>query len=356
MSGAAGGRSLLRRNLAPVLVALGAFLLTLAVLLNTYVYGTLAMLPGDTEAEWRLEDESATYLDTATWRTAKKAAVAQRTEVRGSTAPGNSRWSTWEVSVDTVAADRMIGHMDRRVIVDRSTGLAVNCCGEHVDGDRAVRQAGLVRQWPAGGSAGDHPFYDADLRAAPMMRFDGTENVAGVSARRYVQEVAATQVPGSARAVPAHALGGRGNGTVQATRWLEVTRTLWVEPVTGRVVNAEEQRTETLRAEGGRGRDRVLLDADLAMPDFQVKAAAEQAESHALRLRLTGSWLPMGLGGLGGAVALAGLAVAFARRGRGQGREGREGRESQEGPSTQSGRDAAPAAEPVAESPEQQPG
>nr|WP_236700689.1 DUF3068 domain-containing protein [Allosalinactinospora lopnorensis] len=287
-------------------MACGAFFATFALLLRLYVYGQLAVLPGDVEAELQLVDEAASYLDTGTWKTVEEAEVTRTTDIYGEPNPGDPGRSVWQMSVDTAAPNTMIAHMDRRVIVDRSTGRAVNCCGEHVDGDRAVRQAGLVLHWPANARGAEYPLYDADIRAAPRMVLDGEEDVAGVATRKYVQEIEATQIPDSAREVPAAALGLERRGTVTATRWLEVRRSYWIEPVSGHLVNAVEKRHETLRSESRAG-ERVLLDAEFAMPDHLVAAHAEEAESRSLLLTALRTWLPAGLGALGAALILVGL-------------------------------------------------
>ncbi|CAM3710119.1 hypothetical protein GCM10009799_27060 [Nocardiopsis rhodophaea] len=309
------GPGVLRRNAAPLLAAFGAFCITFALLLRFFLYSQIAMIPADMRMELRLTDEAATYLDTSTWKTVKDTEVVRSIGVTGTTSPGNPGWSAWDMSTDTATKEHMIEHMDRRVIVDRSTGTAVNCCGEHVDGDRAVRQAGLVLSWPANATDDEYAFYDADIRAAPRMVFDGTEDIGGTATRRFVQRISPTQVPQSSREVPAAALGLDRDGTVDATRWVEVERTYWIEPVSGNVVNAAEKRTETLRSESGRG-ERVLLDADLTLQDTQVSAYTENARSTRLLLIAVRTYLPIVLGAVGTVLLAAGLlAAARARRG-----------------------------------------
>ncbi|MFD3688201.1 DUF3068 domain-containing protein [Nocardiopsis sp. NPDC058631] len=306
------GRSLPRGT---ALVALGAFLLTLAALLPLYVHERIALLPAETAFDVRMVDEDAGYLDTSTWTWVEAAELTRVTRVDGSAHGGD--WSAWEVSVDASVPDRMIDHWSRRVIVDRETGRAVNCCGEHVDGDRAVRQAGLVYSWPPGAPEGDHPFYDAEVRSAPMLEFQEREEVAGVPVRRYSQWVEAAQVPESARPVPADLFREGASGTVTATRWLEVSRTFWVEPVSGIVVNAHETRAETLRPQDGGG-EVPLLYTELVMADNQVSGYAEQARVRSVLLRALDSWAPWTLGPLGGLAVLVGLVRAW----RGSGADG----------------------------------
>ncbi|MDA2806676.1 DUF3068 domain-containing protein [Nocardiopsis suaedae] len=305
----------LARQGAVIAVALGVFLLTSALMLRFYVYDQLAVIGPRTDLTLRMTDPEADYLDTSTWSTREGREVVRTTEISGGAAAGNDGWATWEVSVDTASGSAMIGHMDRRVVVDRATGRAVNCCGEHVDGDRAVRQAGLVLYWPAGADTGDRPLYDADVRSAPAMRYQGDDEVAGVPVRRYTQTIPPTQVPGSARPVPARALGLDRSGTVEASRWLELERTYWVEPVSGRVVSAEESRRETLRTEDGRG-ERLFLDVDLETDPGLVAAFAEEADGLRFTLRAVRTWAPIGLGALGGLVLASAplLALRAARK------------------------------------------
>lgn len=291
-------------------VAVGAFLVTVALLLPFYVQDRVALIPGDVSQQLRMDAPGATYLDTATWTRQEGADLDRTTRIEG-TAHG-ADWSAWEMTVDTTDSDQVIDHWSRRVIVDRETGRAVNCCGEHVNGDRAVRQAGLILDWPAGVPEGDHSFYDAEVRAAPAVVFEENDEVAGLAVRRYVQELSETQVPESARDVPA-ALFGDSEGTVTATRWLEFERTFWVEPITGKVVHMTEERTETLRPQNGSG-EVSLLEAEFSLAEGQVSSLAEQARVRSLILRGLDVWVPWSLGPLGVVAILAGLVQTLRSR------------------------------------------
>ena len=291
-------------------VAVGAFLVTMALLLPFYVQERVALMPGDVSHQLRMDAPGATYLDTATWTQQEGSDLTRTTRAEG-TAHG-SDWSAWEMTVDTEASDQVIDHWSRRVIVDRETGRAVNCCGEHVNGDRAVRQAGLILDWPAGVPEGDHSYYDAEVRAAPAVAFEENDEIAGLAVRRYVQELSDTQVPESARDVPA-ALFGDSRGTVTATRWLAFERTFWVEPVTGKVVHMTEERPETLRPQNGSG-EVSLLDAEFALAEGQVSSLAEHARVRALILRGLDVWVPWTLGPLGAVAILAGVIQALRSR------------------------------------------
>ncbi|MBB6118717.1 DUF3068 domain-containing protein [Nocardiopsis algeriensis] len=304
-----------------ILLAAGAFLLTLAVLLPLHVYERVALLPAEEQFEISLVAEDAGYLDTSTWEWRQAARVVRTTRVDAT--PHGGDWSAWETSVATSTDEGVLDHWSRRVIVDRRTGRAVNCCGEHVDGDRAVRQAGLVFSWPVGAPEGDHPFYDAEVRSAPPMEFQGTEEVAGIEVRRYTQTIDATQVPGSARQVPASLFTPGAEGTVSAARWLRVVRTYWVEPVSGAVVDIAEERHETMRPRT-EGEEIDLLHAEFSLAEGQVVVLAEHARVRSFLLATLRDRAPAVLGPLGALAVLAG--VVRARRSRVPGgAAGREG-------------------------------
>ncbi|MER6626350.1 porin PorA family protein [Streptomyces sp. NPDC000931] len=143
--------------------------------------------------------------------------------------------------------------------------------------------------------------------------FEEDDEVAGVAVRRYTQTVDATQVPDSARDVPAALFDPDAEGTVSVNRWLTAERTFWVEPTTGILVNLEESRSETLRPQNGSG-EVELLDAELALAEGQVSGYAEQARVRSLLLRGLDLWAPWTLGPVGAVAVLAGLLGAWRAR------------------------------------------
>jgi hypothetical protein len=298
-----------RRQAAVALVGVGAFLAALALLMHTYVHGELVRHPAQADIDIALQAEDATYLDTTSWEVVEDAEVTRSTEGVVGASPGDANRIIWQLRTVTTAGDRPLDHVDRRVITDRDTGSTVNCCGEHIDGDREVRQAGLVLWWPPGAEARDHPFYDPDIHAAPHMHYDGEDEIAGVETRRYVQQVADTQITDSTRQVPGWVL-DRGEGTVEAERWLDVERTLWIEPRTGFPVHAAEERRETLRASDGAG-EVVWLEADLELPGAHIETLAAQAQAQADLLNTVRTRVPVVLAVVGPLLIAAGVVIAL---------------------------------------------
>src|SRR5690625_1521467 len=125
------GRSL---PVGTFLVALGTFLLTVAVLLPLYVHERVAVLPAETRFDMRLVDEEAAYLDSSTWSWIEETEIERTTQVVGSA--HGSDWSAWEMSVDTSVSERMRSE-ERRVGREGGAGRGRDV----MDECRAKRQA-----------------------------------------------------------------------------------------------------------------------------------------------------------------------------------------------------------------------
>lgn len=284
--------------------ALGAFCATVALLLPLVAAPRLAVLPAELRQTWTLTDPAGTYLDTTHWRTREDVEVVRSTDLVGAPVPGEPDLLALAVTTDTGSPLGPIGHLEHRMVVDRATGWTVDCCGADTTG-----RSGRVGLWPPGAEEAEFPFRDPDTGSAPRMRLDGADEVGGLAVHRYTQQVPPTRVPGSVRDVPASVLDLDGGGTVRAERWVEVTRTYWVEPTSGQVVDLAEQRRETLRTVDG-DHERLLLDADLELEPGQAAGAVHRAGERARLLAAVRGWLPLLLGVLGAALVATGTVLA----------------------------------------------
>ena len=298
-----GARTVPPRTAGLLTAALGAFCATVALLLPAVAAPRLALLPAPLHQTWTLTDPEAAYLDTAHWRTREDVPLVRRTETLGAPVPGEPGLLVLAVTVTTESDRGPVDHHEHRLVVDRATGRTVDCCGADPAPGGAL--AGL---WPPGSTGAELPLHDPDTGAAPELRLDGTEQVAGLTVHRYTQHLPPTRVPGSLRDVPASALDADGGGTVRAERWVEATRTYWVEPVSGQVVDLAEQRRETLRTPDG-DHEALLLDADLRLETGQAAAAAHHAGERARLLTAVRGRLPLLLGALGAALVAAGTVL-----------------------------------------------
>jgi hypothetical protein len=306
-------RAGLRRVVALALVGAGAFLLTLVPLLHGYVHDKVIRVPLEHSSLSHLYAGAATYFDTAAMRSHVGPVVLTRA-LNGDPGAGDDERAVWleSSSLDTADGDRIDYH-ERRVAFDRRTGAIVNCCGEYVDDDPAVRQAGLAFRWPFGAQKRDYEYFDPQVKRTLPMVFDGQETVEGVTAYRYRQRVPATKIEDVAIRIPGKTLGLPGDRTFTVTRWARTERTVWVEPVSGVPVMFEEKRRETFRTADGVDR-LVVLAADLRTPDNEINVNEAEAAAYASWSRWLRTVLPIGAAGAGVVLIAAGIWASRARR------------------------------------------
>ncbi|MCC5579829.1 DUF3068 domain-containing protein [Microtetraspora sp. AC03309] len=270
-------RTSARRALALVLVGAGGFLLTLVPLLRGYVYDQVVRTPLERTSVSRMYAKSATFFDPATERMRTGPIVLTRT-LTGDAKAGDDDTAVWIefASLTTLEGDR-IGYHERRAAFDRRTGVIVNCCGEYVDGDTAARQSGLAFRWPLGAGKQDYEYYDVEARRALPITFDGTETLNGTLTYRYKQRTLPVKIEDVATPLPGRLLGLPARAAVPVTRWSRTERTIWVEPVSGVPVKAEENLRHTFRTADGTER-LVALQADLRTPREELADNLAEAE------------------------------------------------------------------------------
>jgi hypothetical protein len=94
---------------------------------------------------------------------------------------------------------------------------------------------------------------------------------------------------------------------------------MWVEPVTGQIINGSEERKQELRAPGRPpGGGTLVFDGTLEFDDKTVKANVEAAADNKSSLWLLTTF-PVILWIAGGALVAAGLVLLALRRGAGGG-------------------------------------
>ncbi|GII33095.1 DUF3068 domain-containing protein [Planotetraspora mira] len=306
-------RMSLRRAAGLALAGAGAFLLTLVPLLHGFVYDKVIRVPLEHSSLSHMYAEAATYFDTAAMRSRVGDVVLTRA-LNGDTGAGDDQRAVWleSSSLDTADGDRLDYH-ERRVAFDRRTGAIVNCCGEYVDDDPAVRQAGLAFRWPFGAQKRDYEYFDPQVKRTLPMVFDGQETVEGVTTYRYRQSVPATKIEDVATRIPGKSLGLPGDKSFTVTRWAQTERTVWVEPVSGVPVKFEEKRRETLRTADGVER-LVALAADLRTPDDEIAVNEAEAAAYASWSRWLRTIAPIGAAGAGVLLIAGGIWASRPRR------------------------------------------
>jgi hypothetical protein len=310
-------------------VAVGAFLLTGAAMLRWYAAPRAALVPLDPAVTVTLTGTGAAYdIGLGGPRTGP---LTERVAVRGGgVATGVVIWA---VNRRLAGPDGVpLRVADERVSLDRRTAVAVACCGDRPG------HTGLTYLFPAGLARADQQVYDPTTGRAAPARYAGADVVAGLRVYRFEQSVPETDLrtgalPGApplpappATAPPATAPPATGPPATAppatappatpppATAPPAATtgellaasqRTLWVEPVSGVVVQAAEHRQERLVPASGPAVQ--LLDARLRTDPGSVRRLAGLAADRRGRLLALRRTAPLGLTVVGSVLLIAGL-------------------------------------------------
>ncbi|MEU8375651.1 DUF3068 domain-containing protein [Micromonospora sp. NPDC048894] len=170
--------------------------------------------------------------------------------------------------------------------------------------DDSVTFAGQTYKFPFRAERRDHTFFDRDLRKGLPIAFDGTEQINGTEAYRYVQ-----QIPESDLVTPAGSLtalaGALAPGATTGKVTYSNTRTIWIEPVSGNFVKVREQQRKNFVP--NQGSPVTLLDADFVYDEATIANSVKSAGVTRDKLQLIGRTLPIGLAALGAVLLLLGL-------------------------------------------------
>ncbi len=110
-----------------------------------------------------------------------------------------------------------------------------------------VEAEGLIYKFPFATEKKDYDFWDGDVGEAVSAVYDGKDIVEGLDVYRFVQTIPETSV--GTREVPG-SLVGSDEASVDADEFYENTRTFYVEPETGAVVNRIDDGLSTLSLDG----------------------------------------------------------------------------------------------------------
>lgn len=247
----------MRKVLPAIVMGVGAFLLVLGLLLKFYAYPQLAVVPLDQNTQQIVQDENASFFDATTVSPSSGTLTTVATVIGDPEASEQASeelgqkvavWNLGQKS-DNNDDDQPMTASQEKVVFDRHTGEAVNCCGESIDGQE-VRHEGLVVKFPFDTQqSDDYRWWDSTTRAAYPVSFEGEEDLAGVRVYKFTSEVPKTQY--MTQELPGNLFGGAPNsGAVNAERFYENKRTFWVEPVTGVVLDRTEEQKQEFAYDG----------------------------------------------------------------------------------------------------------
>lgn len=315
----------MRRHLPVVLVGLGAFLVTAALMLRFYGSAHLAVADKDPRDLITMHASDATvFVPSTQSEVTSDVTVKQKTVgdlEAGKKAPDGV--VVWFTTTTRSTSDGVVVQQSMaRTALDASTGMAEPCCESFAEVvDQAIgkdQRDSLVVKFPFGTEKKTYSMWDSVLGASVQASYRGTEDVDGVEAYRFEIEVPDSVV--GSQEVIAKTVGLTADGKVPADRRYGIHRTLLVEPRTGAILDDVQDVRDTLTIDGKVVR--TLFAGELAYTDAQVSANAEKYGDRAAKLRLFGVVLPAVALVLGLLSAGAGAVVLRSAAGRSRRRAG----------------------------------
>lgn len=282
------------RKTSLVLIAVGAFLVVLAPMVKWYAYPRLAVAPANQVSTTYLEAKDATIFDAGTLQEITTDLNVRVKTVGDADAPQDHPGSVTYVnttltsdSAGTMAADGKVRGEVERMTFDARTGEATPDVDtdfiSDTEGDRAeVVHEGLVAKFPFETQKKTYDFWEASLKQAFPIEYEGTTEYEGLTVYTFHQTIEPTQT--GTMTVPLSLLGLEGEEQVDAAQMYGVDRTLYVEPNSGVIIQRIEKVLSTLDYDGS---PRVTLT------DAEVKYAQETIDKNVDEYGAQGAMLKM---------------------------------------------------------------
>ena len=249
----------MRRIFSPVLIGVGTFLIVAGVLVKVYAVPTLAVVPTNYDSTTYLEAKGATIFNS------DPDVLAPETvdlEISSHTVAGDYPEApdgvvVWANNVTTtpVGWDQPFQQSRELTPFDEATGAAstYDVGFTEIENDEGqieqvdVIREGQVYKFPFDTQKKDYQQWDSELGEATTATYEGEEQLEGTTVYKFVQTIEPTiidtvDVPGTVFGVD--------EPTVSADMVYAMTRTLYVEPITGAPLNRVEERNQVLSYDG----------------------------------------------------------------------------------------------------------
>jgi hypothetical protein len=302
----------MRRVLGLTLTGLGAFFIVLGLLLRFYLPGQVIKFPLNEYVVTTLTGHNITYFSQKQVKELTGINAKATSTVEGDVTAGSSSTAVWNdfTAVQDVTNHEPISYTSQRSAFDRRTGVLVNCCGGYVNSNTKVHQSGQGYVWPIGTQKQTYQVFDTTLLKPEPFRYAGTTTVDGLTAYKFVEHVVNRQF--TTQTLPGSLVGLSGQPSVRMPEYITETNTYWIDPVTGAVLNVNQNQALTLQQPAGTVR-LVLFQGTLTQTPQSVSAAVHLAGSSHTKI----SWIqtigPIVAVLLGIVLLIAGVAVTMMR-------------------------------------------
>ena len=288
----------MRKTIGYVLLGLGAFLVTAALLVQFWVPSQVKKTPLDVQTDTRLTGTAAA-LPTGGGGPVK---YLSRTVADGSASSSDvvvfDNFTCLVSDPDGTAPDcvddtdpdkRLVSAGTDRFATDRVTALAVN--DEKYIGAAGTPHEGLVNKFPFDVEQKTYPFWDGIVGRAVDAKYIGEEEIDGLPVYKFNLSVVDE---------PAEISSG-------VSGLYSLDKTMWIDKGTGSIIDETDKQVRKL------DNGTTVLDLDISFTDETVAANVKDAKANNSQLSLVAT-APLVLGILGLIALVAGGFLAFAGR------------------------------------------
>lgn len=251
----------MRRLIGPILVGAGVFLIVAAALVRFYAVPTLTTVPSGYNSVTDLEATGAEIFNSdpevLAAETVDLVITSNTREDADADAPdGVAVW------VNATTVDKATGgnfqKTTERVAFDDSSGVGVDCdsCDTWIaesDGETVEEVPttfeGQIYKFPFDTEKKSYDVWDGSIGEAAPATYEGEDTIKGLDVYKFVQVIEPTII--EQRDVPGSVFGSD-EPTVTADMSYAMTRTFYVEPVTGAPVHRLDDRVQELVYDGVR--------------------------------------------------------------------------------------------------------
>jgi hypothetical protein len=292
----------MRRIVALVLGALGAFLIVLAVITRFVVVPEAVKFPLNENSISTLIASNASYFSPSKLTELTGAQLQDTVTVQGDNAAGDTTravWNNFSYVYDTTNK-LTYSYTYERLAFDRRSAELINCCGTAVGTTSYLHPSGLGFVWPIGAQKKTYQYFDTTLLKPEPMVYSGTAVVNGLTTYKYVETL--TAVPVGSQTLPGSLVGQPAAPVVTLKQYNSSTTTEFVDPATGAPVKAISIQHMYLGDSSG-GQALNLLNATFTTSPSSVASNVQSAKHRDAEIKLLSVILPV-IFGLAGIILL----------------------------------------------------
>jgi hypothetical protein len=291
----------MRRGIGLVLIGLGVAFLVLAPMVKYYAVPKLAVAPLDLDpnSPSRSSGVATKLLDIPTFTELTDVPLTStrytKADVAASQAAGGNIGVYESFSRVNTADGKLVTAGTERYAFDRTTNILNTGSGANIDGTpmtdaMIANDAIMPLKLPFFvDKNATYNYFDTSLLKGTPVTFVEETSIDGLTVYKFQGKVEPTQI-GEQEGVADRV--GSDDPEYKAPRFYSNLRTLWVEPLTGQVVDGSEDQLQTLR--GPDGTDKItIIQGKLGFTDEEKAESVAEAKDNSAKLKLVSQTLPI---------------------------------------------------------------